>query len=388
MGKRTLVWGLLWILSLVGISFFGGPISYGFFALMTLIPAVAWLYLFLVFICFRIYQKAGTNTLTVGKPVDFYFTLVNEFPLVFAGVRVRFFTSFSYINGLSDETEYELWPGTGIKKETELICKYRGEYEVGIKRVEIQDYLRLFKLSYRNRESLRVTVKPRLVYLDTLKSVNISNLLREAAKKKDTPDVLTRAYVSGDDVRRINWKQTATVGSLMVRELSGEEKRGIGIITDTSRVSKDEAVYLPIENKILETVLALALFMCGKGIPTHEVHYDGAKAVLDVESLNTFDNFYEAVSGISFDGENTTKNLLDAVTGDPEMLSLNAVFLVVHSFDAYIKSIIELLNKNDTFIVIYLIDHDKENGEDISLINLPRTEMICLSDDDDIKEVL
>ena len=100
------------------------------------------------------------------------------------------------------------------------------------------------------------------------------------------------------------------------------------------------------------------------------------------------DNFYEAVSGISFDGENTTKNLLDAVTGDPEMLSLNAVFLVVHSFDAYIKSIIELLNKNDTFVVVYLIDHDKENGEDISLINLPRTEMICLSDDDDIKEVL
>ena len=83
MSKRTLVWGLLWILSLVGISFFGGPISYGFFALMTLIPAVAWLYLFLVFICFRIYQKAGTNTLTVGKPVDFYFTLVNEFPLRF-----------------------------------------------------------------------------------------------------------------------------------------------------------------------------------------------------------------------------------------------------------------------------------------------------------------
>ena len=388
MGKRTLIWGLLWILSLVGISFFGGPISYGFFALMTLIPAVAWLYLLLVFICFRIYQKAGTNTLTVGKPVDFYFTLVNEFPLVFAGVRVRFFTSFSYINGLSDETEYELWPGTGIKKETELICKYRGEYEVGIKRVEIQDYLRLFKMSYRNRESLRVTVKPRLVYLDALKSVNISNLLREAAKKKDTPDVLTRAYVPGDDVRRINWKQTATVGSLMVRELSGEVKRGIGIITDTSRESKDEAVFLPIENKILETVLALALFMCGKGIPTHELHYDGAKAVLDVESLSTFDNFYEAVSGISFDGENTTENLLDVISDDPEMLSLNAVFLVVHTFDAYIKGIIELLNKSDTFVVVYLIDHDKESGEDISLINLPRTEMICISDDDDIKEVL
>lgn len=58
--------------------------------------------------------------------------LMNEFPFAFAGVRVGFFSSFSSIKGLNDDEEYELLPKTGIREDTELVCKYRGEYEVGI----------------------------------------------------------------------------------------------------------------------------------------------------------------------------------------------------------------------------------------------------------------
>ena len=48
---------LLWVLSLVGISFYGGPISYGFFAFMTLIPLLMFIYLIIVFLRFRVFQK-------------------------------------------------------------------------------------------------------------------------------------------------------------------------------------------------------------------------------------------------------------------------------------------------------------------------------------------
>ena len=37
--------GILWIVSLVGITFYGGTISYGFFTAVTLLPVLSLLYL-------------------------------------------------------------------------------------------------------------------------------------------------------------------------------------------------------------------------------------------------------------------------------------------------------------------------------------------------------
>ena len=46
--RRGIVF-LLWILSLVGISFFGGTISYGFFWAITFIPVISIVYLLFVY---------------------------------------------------------------------------------------------------------------------------------------------------------------------------------------------------------------------------------------------------------------------------------------------------------------------------------------------------
>lgn len=156
MRRNRLIWGIVWIISIVGISFFGGTVSYGFFIAVTLLPIVSVVYLLYVYFCFHIYQELGTRTIVVNQKIPFFFRLVNEYWFSFVGVKVRFYSSFSTIEGLSDDIEYELLPGTDIKKETGIICRYRGEYKVGIKYVEIQDFLRLFKFSYHNPETLGV----------------------------------------------------------------------------------------------------------------------------------------------------------------------------------------------------------------------------------------
>ena len=146
MRRNRIIWLCLWVLSLVGISFRGGAVSYGFFAVLTLVPIISLLYLLAVYILFHVYQKVEQRYASVNEPVRYHFSLVNEYPLLFCGIRVNFFSSFSTITGLDSETEYELQPHTRIEKETNLICKYRGEYEVGIKEIEIQDFFRLFRI--------------------------------------------------------------------------------------------------------------------------------------------------------------------------------------------------------------------------------------------------
>ncbi|MBQ3907273.1 MAG: hypothetical protein II743_10965, partial [Lachnospiraceae bacterium] len=204
MKRNRSVFAILWVLSLVAISFYGGPVSYGLFAVLTLLPLVSLAYLCCVYIFFRIYQELDGKQLVANHTVPFYFTLMNEFHFGFCGIRVHFFSSFSTISGLDDGVEYELLPKTGIKKQTNLVCKYRGEYEVGIKSVEIEDYFRLMHMSYHNRETLRVIVKPNLVELSDLGSIDLSQTMaRESLINPTEPDVLVRNYEIGDDVRQI-----------------------------------------------------------------------------------------------------------------------------------------------------------------------------------------
>ena len=106
--RNRLIALALFILSVIAISFYGGPVTYGFFFLTVLIPAISAAYCFLVYLRYRIYQVIVTKNVVVGSPTDYYFTLQNEDFYSFSGIKVEFFSDFSTINELDENNEYEL----------------------------------------------------------------------------------------------------------------------------------------------------------------------------------------------------------------------------------------------------------------------------------------
>ena len=86
--RNRLILAALWIFSLVGISFYGGPLTYGFFAVMTILPIVLLLYLLLVLARFKIYQHLESREIVSNHKIPFYFTLQNEDLFAFSAVRV------------------------------------------------------------------------------------------------------------------------------------------------------------------------------------------------------------------------------------------------------------------------------------------------------------
>ena len=256
------------MVSLVGISFYGGAASYGFFFVMLFIPLISLLYLFVVYLTFKIYQRVEKGDIMAGETTPYYFTLQNEGFTGFSSIRVVFFSTFSKVLSIDDKREYELYPHAGIRKDTFLVCKYRGEYEVGIKRVEITDIFRLFHWSYRNKETVRLQIKPAIVRLNNLKDIDVDVLsYRDSNINMSEPDLPVRDYVSGDDVRLIHWKKTATAGNLMMRTVTGEEKQGISIVVPARRVSEDEFEFIPRENRVLEAAVATTLLFAERNIP-------------------------------------------------------------------------------------------------------------------------
>ncbi|MBP5282086.1 MAG: DUF58 domain-containing protein [Lachnospiraceae bacterium] len=363
MKRNRLIFLILWILSLVGISFFGGPVSYGFFALLTLLPLVSLVYLLFVFWFFRIYQELDGKHLVADQTVPFYFTLMNEYFFGFAGIRVRFFSSFSTISGLDDAVEYELLPQTGITKQTNLVCKYRGEYEVGIKTVEIQDYFQLIRIAYHNRETLRVIVKPNLVELQEFQSENLAQAMSRYTMSSDTElDVLVRKYEPGDDPRQINWSASARSGELLVRNRVGQEREGVGILMGTKRFGKEMQEYLPIENKMLELTLAVVLFFAKKNIDVHAYYVQNGLLEKNISGLKSFEEFYEGLSAVEFKEEAEETQLMALAASKQELFRCKSVFIVLHEMSAEALNLAHLLHENNVSTVIYLVQDELQEG--------------------------
>lgn len=386
MRRNRIIWFCLWVLSLVGISFRGGAVSYGFFAALTLVPIISLLYLFAVYILFHIYQKVEQRYASVNEPVRYHFSLVNECPLLFCGIRVNYFSSFSSIVGLDSETEYELQPNTRIEKETNLICKYRGEYEVGIKEIEIQDFFRLFRIKYKNKECVHAVVKPQLLKIERLGEIELSDAARNSERNKSELDVLSREYVAGDDRRLINWSQYARTNTLMTRNQIGTDHREIAIIMGTYRYSTSQHVFIPTENKMLETALAVSYYFSRNNISAAEYHYHQELVRLSVGKTSEFEEFYDRLSEVSFSQMNTHGLLCEEILRRTEILESSMVFLVVSLWDSDMEKLLNVFEENGLHTIICFISDDRKSIPDLSRHN--GTDLIYLTPHTDLMEVM
>ena len=387
MRRNRWIWLGLLILSLVAISFYGGPVSYGFFFFVLAVPVVSALYVLLVYFRFRIYQKCDAKVIVAQTPVTFYYTLQNEDFFAFVGIKTDYYADFSKLSGLDPDTEYELLPHTGIRKQTRLICRYRGEYPVGVKKVTVTDYLRLFRLTFRPKEIITVTVIPQVVILDSLSALD-----ELAVSAKDTTvnptemDVLVRDYIPGDDIRSINWKLTAAVGKPMVRGRIGEETYAISIIMDSHRISSTPEDYLPEENKLLETTISLAYYYLERGIRVNVYTYATGPLRYALDNTDAFEDFYERMSGFSFSEDSTPEKLFAYTGSQPDIVKSSAVIFVVHElYDAYVKQASEL-EKYAKATATCLVTDKADRSESVAISGL--SHIVEIGYDDRLKEVL
>ena len=350
----------LWVLSLAAISFYGGTVSYGFFFGVTILPVISWIYLFFVYFRFRIYQEVENRNMVCGHAVPYYFVLQNDDFFAFSSVSVRLYSSFSYVEQIPDGIEYELLPGDKFTHKTKMVCKYRGEYEVGVKKIVITDFFRLFQLSYTLSSPIKALVMPKIVRVEALNSITdvAAILQREAPDMQTEMDVPVREYVQGDALRFIHWKATAREQKLKVRTCIGEQKQGISVICDTKRYSSDNRIYLPLENRILEILLALGIFFAERNI-TFTAYYGQRGTMRDhVDSIRDFEEFYQKVSEMVFDADEEVRNTLADAMAKGDIWNSKVVFIILHKWDESVARMSEEMAAGGVIVVLYLITGD------------------------------
>ena len=353
--RRCLLVGL-WLLSLAAISFYGGAVSYGFFFGVTLLPVISLIYLFCVYSRFKIYQETEKRNLVCGQPTPYFFVLQNEDCFAYTNIGIKMHSSFSYAEDSFDDLEYDLLPGDRSVCETNLVCKYRGEYEIGVKEVVLTDFFRLFRLRYTVSGQIKAVVFPKIVKLQELNSIaDLPMLVQRNTSGSTETDILVRDYVEGDSLKQIHWKATAREQKLKVRIMTGKENQNISVFCDTRRYSEDMSEFLPLENKILEAFLAVGYFFTGMDKEFYACYGQNRVIRRQVSSINDFDDFYHRVSQIRFSKDESFQDMLEQAAGQGTLWESNLVFCVLHELSPAILNITDRLAAGGIIVVIYVI---------------------------------
>ena len=373
MKKKRLILAAAFILSLIGISFYGGAVTYVFFWTVLSVPLILYFYIFMVIVNLKIYQKPDGRNMISGRPSDFYITLQNETFFSFSSLRIKFYSSFSTISDIPEDVEYELPPHSRIQKKTKLLCRYRGEYEVGVKMITVKDFLGMFSVTYRIKEPLNVIVAPARLRLNENFAVGeMTDADSENRAYRSIPDIPVREYLPGDDMRHVSWKASAVMNRLMVREMTGEERSGVAIIADPERYGTETEEYLPPENKVTECILGLALYYLEHNIPVDVYLGEKNEKAVELASAGDYELLYGKLTGYSFGNE---KTLAAAISSAPELAEYRMLIFVMQKQNDEIIAMIGRINTGSVPVIIYLIDDaDGEgtavSGRDISLVKV------------------
>lgn len=358
-------WGkLLYLFFLIGatilVSCRGGNISYLLFYFALLLPMLAFLYSLYVFYRFKIVQDVS-RVVVKAQEVPYRLLLANEDFLPFTHIRLHFFSDMVRMKP-ADPGVISLLPHEEIRVDTKMYCKYRGTYPVGVKSVEVTDFLGLFTIRYPMMSQIRLTARPRIIPLEQLKIVlqeqDPKNSLFPVSRLQDLPDYELRSYLPGDSRKYIHWKNSARTGELLVRKQMPEElfetilfmdltpqgggmgaKRPMGA-EPSIKIKYSMEEVRSMEDNIIETALSFVHDYYLKNIPIRVLFMEDSLREILVDESTGFEPFYDKCSELSFVSPYPLEKVWDSFlssSGGP-----NAYILVTAAVtDALARSVAE-----------------------------------------------
>lgn len=296
------------------VGFRGGSVSYLLFYSSLILPVLALMNVFLVYLKFCIYQSIESKVLIKEERVPYLFKLSNEDFISYTKIQVNFMKDYADVENMDQATNYSLLPGEEIHKETKICCHYRGEYKVGIDYVTVSDFLSLFQFTYACNSTIEVKVLPRILHLSKLaiapRSEDIKKQQYLIQSKQVIPDVEVRMYQPTDTPKMIHWKATARQGQLLTRKYTDDPKSELVLLIDLQRINVKEKERMMIEDKIIEAALAIADYFVRNHTPVSVIFDSTGVEKIHIYSKDDLNQFYKFCSEVRFHSKLTGDALL------------------------------------------------------------------------------
>jgi uncharacterized protein (DUF58 family) len=197
-----------------------------------------------------------TATCPVGTEVEADITIMNKSNLNFRVVDLDFEANDHCVNQMM-LTRTPLSVGTGgCKLRTQFECKIAGRFVMPPMKVNLTSRANLFRHSMSLPNKTIVVARPRVVQLGVapIDSSLLDDLTSDHAHTGAGTDFAGIEQSSSiEDLRRIDWKATARLGKLMIKEFYVDRQPPIMFVIDHSQTITSARTGVPIFGRLLAT---------------------------------------------------------------------------------------------------------------------------------------
>lgn len=292
------------VLSFFFVYFYGGIIPYMLFFTVSGLLLYSFIYTLLILVRFKYFQEIDKRYIVKGDIINYIFTISNEDFFFYPYISVSFFGYDTIFSRQFKKTRLSLKPGRHETFTFSLDCKYSGKYEIGVQRIEIEDFFGLFKFWYKVPFPLSITVYPRVLLLDRFQLKTDFTTESYTPFRSHLEDIGSindvRKYIFGDSLKKVHWNITAKLGEIMVRQFQSTTQSSVLVIPDFMKNSYTVEQNTIIEDKILESVIAVVHYCLNNWVPVNLISCSGEVTDVTYRDPAGFSHMYNLISETGF----------------------------------------------------------------------------------------
>jgi uncharacterized protein (DUF58 family) len=335
---------------------------------MTLLILPFFMFGLLCYIYGNIKVELGSTAHVVNKeeaiPITVQMTNITIFPITNLRLYLTYHNSYS-LKKFTKEINVSLDSRTSSSVVCNLLSDYAGNIEINLGSFKIYDYLKLFSMRKKLKNSLKAAVLPQYYELEretaSQKRIRINESDNHSPYKSgdDPSEVFAiREYREGDRPQRIHWKLSTKVDHLMIKEFSNPID--CSDILFISLCIPEQVNVLYYIDSILECALSISYTFLLKEQPHYIAWYDQSNGMCRRIRVTQEKDLFEAVDG-----------LLQAKSYNLDTDVLTA-YLAEYPYDQYT----DFIYITGGFLVSQL--------DNLACVKAQGTNMIYLSDLDDL----
>ena len=397
MKQSRILYISLFLSALIFAYFNGGKVPYVLLYTIILLPLISLAYTFAVYMRFKYGQELDKKFVTKGDKVNFIFSINNEDFFIYPYVRVTFHGAKTIFENQFQVKNFSLQPFCGRNYSFELQCNYRGNYEIGINSVEMEDFFGLFIFKYKIFEPKYVTVYPKIVYLERfmLKTdfMSESHSILNNRNEDMTTISDVRKYAYGDSLKRIHWKLTAKAQDFMVKKYQSTSETNTLMLLDLHKNTFKSGENIIIEDKVIESIVAVLYYCLYNWIPVNLVFFSGKLMSIQAKNHLLFSEIFEILAKIKFNETVPVKDLLEIYVNNTLSKTNILIFTSNLDYELY-NQIYKTSNSGFDVSIIYTspekLTGEKNTDAENILTFLPEigVNSYRINIDDNIKEIL
>jgi uncharacterized protein (DUF58 family) len=314
MRLNRFLYASLLILAFIFVYFYGGKVPYMLFYTVLALPVISVLYIFIGYFGLKCEQISDSNSVIKGDRVSYTLSITNRSLFFLPYVKIKLFGNSGAFLEQPGIRNIFIQPFSKEVYNYEYQCRYRGCYEFGLSAVEIQDFLGIFKLTFRKKHPLILTIHPRIIDINSfyLNNDYVPEHMANTGRLYEDISVIEdiNKYNYGDSLKKVHWKLTAKVNELMVKKFQNTAAASITFIVDLNRNNFTLERKDALEDKHIEVVVAVLRRCLLNGAAVRLVYYNGEIKTIQCNSLLDFEAVYQVLTKIEFNQETHLQDII------------------------------------------------------------------------------